>query len=74
MYIVPWYVIAGIGIYLFWKYELMEVLVWAFALDILYGSADMYAGSMIPMLIITYTGACVMLVLSIIKRRIRYYS
>lgn len=72
--IAPWYVVVIYAIYCFWKFEILDVLVWMFILDILYGSVELHPHAMIPILLCTYIGALTVLVLGMIKKRIRYYS
>lgn len=70
----PWYIIAIIALFCFWKYEMFEVLVWAFMMDIVYGSVELGSGWFLPMLYITYITTLLILILSVIKKSIRYYS
>lgn len=72
----PWYVASLWFIICYWKYDMLELLVWAFIMDILYGSAELHKGNsmFIPMLSCTWIAAILIVFLSIIKKRIRFYS
>ncbi len=71
----PWYVLAAVGLLMFWKLDMVEVIGFGLLMDIAYGSALFHPASglfrWIPFLPFAYGAIAAVWVLSLIQKRIR---
>lgn len=67
----PWYIPAVLGIVIFWKYSLSEIIFFGMIMDILFDSPHNFKIGMFPMLTFTVSAAIIMIVITKLKEKIR---
>lgn len=74
----PWYALAIIGFFLYWKFEFFEIIFFALIMDVVYASAVLHGPvpflSFLPYLPCTAVAALGMLILNLFKKRLRFYK
>lgn len=81
VFFLPWWFCLAILFWVYWKYELFEIIIYGFLMDILYASfevtgkihnLDILGINFQSILVFTVAMALGMYILNLIKKRIRF--